>query len=47
MQKMKSLEQQVDEILDKMNEVGYEGLSKEEKRILKKASDLFSRDKDD
>ncbi len=47
MQKMKSLEQQVDEILDKMNEVGYEGLTKEEKRILKKASDLFSRDKDD
>ncbi len=47
MQKMKSLEQQVDEILDKMNEVGYEGLTKEEKRILKKASDLFSKDKDD
>ncbi len=45
-QKMKSLEQQVDEILDKMNEVGYKGLTKEEKKILKKASDLFSKGKD-
>ena len=45
-QKVKSLEQRVDEILDKMNEVGYDGLTEEEKKTLKKASDLFSRDKD-
>jgi len=46
MQKLKTIEQQVDEILDKINEVGYEGLTSEEKRILKRASNHFSRDKD-
>lgn len=46
MRKLKSIEQQVDEILDKINEVGYEGLTSEEKRILKRASSHFSKDKD-
>jgi membrane associated rhomboid family serine protease len=34
---------EVDRVLDRINEVGYEGLSKEEKRILEEASELLSR----
>lgn len=34
---------EVDRVLDRINEVGYEGLSREEKRILEEASELLSR----
>ena len=37
----------VDEILDKMNEVGFEGLTPEEQRILREASKLSPEDDDD
>jgi hypothetical protein len=36
------LRERVDAILDKINEVGYENLSEEEKQILKKASQYLS-----
>ena len=44
--KMRTIEQRVDEILDKINEVGYDALTKEEKKILKRASDFFSKGDD-
>lgn len=34
---------EVDRVLDRINEVGYEGLTKEERRILEEASELLSR----
>lgn len=34
---------EVDRVLDRINEVGYEGLTREEKRILEEASELLSR----
>jgi membrane associated rhomboid family serine protease len=37
---------QVDQILDKINKVGYENLSKAEKKILEKASHILSQEKD-
>jgi flagellar biosynthesis/type III secretory pathway chaperone len=36
------LRERVDAILDKINEVGYENLSEEEKQILKKASQYLN-----
>ncbi len=36
----------VDRVLDRINEVGYEGLTREEKRILEEASELLSRKHD-
>ncbi len=44
--KRKELEQlrsKIDFILDKINEVGYENLTDEERQVLKEASDLFSK----
>ncbi len=38
------LREQVDAILDKINEQGYDALSEHEKRTLKEASDLFSKE---
>jgi len=37
------LQAQIDRILDKINEVGYENLSDQEKKILKEASKFFSK----
>jgi hypothetical protein len=37
------LMEEVDQILDKINQVGYDNLSKREKKILDKASDKLSR----
>lgn len=37
---------QVDEVLDKINQVGYENLSRAEKRILEKASYILSQEED-
>jgi membrane associated rhomboid family serine protease len=34
---------EVDRVLDRINEVGYEGLSREEKKVLEEASELLSR----
>jgi hypothetical protein len=34
---------EVDRVLDRINEVGYEGLTREERRILEEASELLSR----
>jgi len=36
----------VDRVLDRINEVGYDGLTREEKRILEEASELLSRKND-
>ena len=36
----------VDRVLDRINEVGYEGLTRDEKRILEEASELLSRKHD-
>ena len=41
-----SFEKQVDEILDKINEIGYDKLSQAEKNILKRASDNLSKKSD-
>ncbi|MBN1155681.1 rhomboid family intramembrane serine protease [candidate division KSB1 bacterium] len=38
------LRKAVDQILDKINKVGYENLTDEEKQILKEASELFSKE---
>ena len=35
--------EEVDRILDRINEVGYDGLTRDEKRILENASELLSR----
>ncbi len=43
-QAMQQIREQVDEVLDKINEVGYDGLSVEEKRILQDASQKFSQE---
>ena len=43
MEREEDLQRQVDEILDKINRVGYENLSRAEKNLLKKASDYLSR----
>jgi len=37
---------EVDRVLDRINEVGYDGLTREEKRILDEASDLMNRKQD-
>jgi membrane associated rhomboid family serine protease len=37
---------EVDRVLDRINEVGYEGLTREERRILEEASELLSRKHD-
>jgi membrane associated rhomboid family serine protease len=37
---------QVDQILDRINQVGYENLSKAEKKVLEKASHILSQEKD-
>jgi membrane associated rhomboid family serine protease len=37
---------EVDRVLDRINEVGYDGLTREEKRILEEASELLSRKND-
>ena len=42
--KLQKLRNDVDAILDKINEVGYENLTDDEKKTLKQASDLFSRE---
>ncbi len=43
MEREEDLQRQVDEILDKINRVGYEHLTRAEKNLLKKASDYLSR----
>lgn len=45
-QAMERIRERVDEILDKINEVGYENLTGEEKRILKEASARLSQEKE-
>jgi len=45
-QAMQDIRERVDQILDKINEVGYEQLSDEEKKILRLASEKFSQDND-
>jgi len=45
-QAMQQIRERVDEILDKINEVGYDGLSEEEKGILREASQKFSQEKE-
>ncbi len=45
-QAMQQIRERVDEILDKINEVGYEGLNNDEKRILREASQKFSQEKE-
>lgn len=42
--KLQQLRNEVDAILDKINEVGYENLTEKEKKTLKEASDLFSKE---
>ncbi|MBD3289702.1 rhomboid family intramembrane serine protease [candidate division KSB1 bacterium] len=42
--KLQELRDEVDSILDKINEVGYENLTDDEKKILKNASDYFSKE---
>ena len=37
---------EVDRVLDRINEVGYDGLTKDEKRILEEASELLGRKQD-
>jgi hypothetical protein len=37
---------EVDRVLDRINEVGYDGLTREEKKILEEASELLSRGQD-
>jgi membrane associated rhomboid family serine protease len=37
---------EVDRVLDRINEVGYDGLTKDEKQILEEASELLSRKRD-
>ncbi len=45
-QAMQQIREQVDEILDKINEVGYEQLSDQEKKLLQEASEKFSQEKE-
>ncbi|RMF61011.1 MAG: rhomboid family intramembrane serine protease [Calditrichaeota bacterium] len=45
-QAMQQIRERVDEILDKINEVGYDQLNDEEKRILHEASEKFSQEKE-
>lgn len=45
-QAMQNIRERVDEILDKINEVGYDHLDAEEKRILQEASEKFSQEKE-
>jgi len=45
-QVMQQIRERVDEILDKINEVGYDHLNEEEKRILREASEKFSQEKE-
>jgi membrane associated rhomboid family serine protease len=45
-QRIVNLRQEVDLILDKINEVGYENLTEKEKRILKEASNSLSNEND-
>lgn len=45
-QNMQRFREQVDAILDKINEVGYDKLNAEEKRILQEASEQLSRQKE-
>lgn len=42
--KIQQLRNEVDTILDKINEVGYENLTDRERKILKEASDFFSKE---
>ncbi len=42
--KLQELRDEVDSILDKINEIGYENLTEEEKKTLKHASDYFSKE---
>jgi len=45
-QDLQNMRERVDEILDKINEVGYEHLDSDEKRILREASQKFSQEKE-
>lgn len=45
-QAIQRIRERVDQILDKINEVGYDNLNDEEKRILKEASHLLSQEKE-
>lgn len=45
-QNMQRIRERVDEILDKINEVGYDKLNDEEKRILQDASEKFSQEQE-
>ena len=44
--KTEDLMQRVDQIFDKINQVGYDNLSKEEKKLLEKASHILSQNSD-
>ncbi len=43
---MHEIGERVDDILDKINEVGYDQLSEEEKRILQEASQKYGQEKE-
>ncbi|RMD90392.1 MAG: rhomboid family intramembrane serine protease [Calditrichaeota bacterium] len=45
-QAIERIRERVDQILDKINEVGYDNLTEEEKRILKEASHLLSKEQE-
>ncbi|MFQ5825545.1 MAG: rhomboid family intramembrane serine protease, partial [bacterium] len=45
-QAMQRIRERVDQILDKINEVGYDNLTEDEKNILKEASHLFSKEEE-
>lgn len=45
-QTIQRMRERVDEILDKINEVGYDNLSEDEKKLLQQASHLFSQEKE-
>ncbi|MCG8608454.1 rhomboid family intramembrane serine protease [bacterium] len=45
-QSMRRFREKVDELLDKINEVGYDNLSEEEKKILQEASQHFSEEQE-
>lgn len=44
-QERRSKQQEIDRILDRINEVGYENISKEEKQFLKKASEYLENER--
>jgi hypothetical protein len=45
-QNIQRMRERVDEILDKINEVGFDGLNEEERRILRDASERLGQEKE-